>query len=81
MIAALGRGELSHGEEEGEEKRDEQDEEEERDCTCGACKAGHEGHPGITWCDILTLTETQSRLVFHTHTQTHTPGLGDMAYK
>lgn len=65
MTAALRRGELSHGEEEG----DEEEEEAEKDCTCRACKAGHEGHPGITWCDILTLTKTQSRLASHTHTQ------------
>lgn len=45
-------------------RRRQRRQEAERDCTCGACKAGHEGHPGITWCDILTLTEKQ-RLVLY----------------
>ena len=47
-----------------------------QDCTCRACKAGHEGHPVVTWCNILALTEKQNRLAshatVHTHTHTHT---------
>jgi len=64
--AALRRKELSHEEEEEEDE----EEEAERDFTCGACEAGHEGHPVITSCDILTLTEKHSSL--HTCMITHT---------